>query len=143
MAGALDLFDEPGALDRLDFNELLGNLVLISPSKVEIGVKTVHGPKDVTVATLHVVDSAEPKVYLDAYIWPAVLQQQLRSTVGTGRYVLGRVIQGNAKPGQNAPWKLASPDDKEKGWGRKYLDQLNGNTIADPDDDTPPWEKKK
>jgi hypothetical protein len=138
-----DLFDDPGSTDKLDFNELLGELVLIKPSKVEIGVKTVHGAKDATVATLHVVESAEPKVYADTFIWPAALQGQLRSTVGTGRYVLGRVEQGHAKPGQNPPWKLAHPTDKDKIVARKYLDSLNGHDVADPDDDIPPWERKK
>jgi hypothetical protein len=143
MADAADLFDDPGTTDKLDFNELLGELVLISPSKVEIGIKTVHGPKDATIATVHVIEAAEPKVYVDSPVWPGVVQGQLRSIVGTGRYVLGRVEQGNAKPGQNPPWKLAKPTDKDKIKARKYLDGLNGHTIADPDDDIPPWEQKK
>jgi hypothetical protein len=70
-----------------------------------------------------------------------VVQSQLKQTIGTGKFVLGRVEQGNAKPGQNAPWRLATPTDKDRAMASKYLDGLTDERFAAADDDTPPWEK--
>jgi hypothetical protein len=54
--GATYAFEDPGSTTKLDFAELEGKLVLIQADRVEASIRTVHGPKDATVATLHVVD---------------------------------------------------------------------------------------
>ncbi len=141
----MDQFDNPGTATAIDLGELNGRLLLIKPSRVEVGVSTVLGAKDATVADVHVLDGPDPgEVLGEAFIWPRVLQAQLRSFVGTGRWCLGRLGQGVAKPGQNPPWKLADPTDTDKESARRYLDGLNVATPdnAAPDDDTPPWEKQ-
>jgi hypothetical protein len=139
-------FENPGTTTALDFDKLNGKLLLIKPQRVEVGVKTALGDKDATVADVHVVDGPG-EALPEAFIWPRVLQVQLRSFVGTGKFVLGRLGQGTAKPGQNPPWKLADPTDADKSSATQYLDRLNGSPIAAPDDtagddDPPPWEKK-
>ena len=104
------LIDSPGSTTAIGLEELKGRLLLLRPTRVEIGISTVLGPKDATVADVYVLDGEDSgRVYTQAYIWPKVLQVQLRPTVGTGRYCLGRLGQGVAKPGQSAPWKLADP----------------------------------
>src|SRR5206468_9674695 len=64
------------------------------------------------------------EVITDAYIWPRVLQAQLSRNVGTGKFVLGRLGQGTAKPGQNAPWKLTDATGTDQQVAQKYLDGL-------------------
>ena len=127
-----DQFENPGTTTAINLEELKGRLLLIKPSRVEVGVSTVLGNKDATVADVFVLDGADPGQLLgEAFIWPKVLQAQLRSTVSTGRYCLGRLGQGNAKPGQNPPWKLADPteDDREK--TRQYLAELDDSRLAE------------
>jgi hypothetical protein len=138
-----DLFDDPASASALDLTELNGRLLLIEPLRVETGVKTTLGEKDVTVVNLHELDGpSSGEVHEEAFVWPRVLQAQLRPKVGTGRYVLGRLGQGIAKPGQNAPWKLADATDADKELARKYLAGLAITApSAVPDDDPPPWEK--
>src|SRR6516225_11004041 len=138
-----DLFDNPGTTTAINLEELNGRLLLIKPSRVEVGVHTVLGDKDATVADVHVLDGPDPgELAKEAFIWPRVLQSQRRSKVGTGRFCLGRLGQGQAKPGQSAPWKLLDPTDDDKELARKYLAELTvreqlGATAA-PDDDPPP-----
>ncbi len=129
--------DNPGSASALDLHQLIGKLLLLKPSHVEVGVKTVLGEKDATVCDIHVVDGGEES-HLQTFIWPRVLQAQLRSTVGSGRWVLGRLGQGVAKPGQNAPWRLADPTDDDRKVAAKYLDAL-APVVSAPDNDAPPW----
>jgi hypothetical protein len=141
-----DLFDDPASASALDLTELNGRLLLVEPLRVETGIKTTLGEKDATVVNLHELDGPNSgEVHEEAFVWPRVLQVQLRSKVGTGRYVLGRLGQGVAKPGQNPPWKFAEATDDDKELARKYLAELkvrepSGTAVA-PHDDPPPWEK--
>jgi hypothetical protein len=130
-----DQFDNPGATTAINLADLKGRLLLLKPSRVETGISTVLGTKDATVVTVHVLDGTDSgQVYTEAFIWPKVLQMQLRPNVGTGRYYLGRLGQGLAKPGQNPPWNLDNPteDDREK--ARKYLAGLAAPPITTPDE---------
>jgi hypothetical protein len=135
-----DQFENPGTTTAINLEELKGRLLLIKPSRVEVGVSTVLGNKDATVADVHVLDGQDPGQLLgEAFIWPKVLQAQLRSTVSTGRYCLGRLGQGNAKPGQNPPWKLADPTEDDREVARKYLAELAAPPITAPDNDGCPF----
>jgi hypothetical protein len=133
-----DQFENPGTTTAINLEELNGRLLLIKPSRVEVSVATVLGNKDATVADVHVLDGADPGQLLgEAFIWPRVLQAQLRSTVSTGRYCLGRLGQGNAKPGQSPPWKLTDPTEDDREVARKYLTELAAPPITEPGDDGP------
>jgi hypothetical protein len=130
-----DQIDNPGTTTSIDLGELKGRLLLLKPSRVEVGISTVLGTKDATVAHVHVIDGNDPgQVYAEAFIWPKVLQAQLRPTVGTGRYCLGRLEQGLAKPGQNPPWKLADPTKDDHDKALKYLAELAAPAITTPDE---------
>jgi hypothetical protein len=135
-----DQFDNPGTTTALNLEQLLGALLLIKPSRVEANITTVRGPADATVADVHVLDGpSRGELFADAFVWARVLQSQLRSTVGTGRYVLGRLAQGIAKSGQTAPWILQDPTEPDKHLARKYLAELAASPITTPDngDDCP------
>lgn len=118
-----DLFDAPGsASGGLKWDDVQGNLVLVKPTGIEAGVQTTVGTKDVTVADVIVLDGpGAPTVYAGTFIFPRVMQGQLRANVGSGRYNLGRVGKGTAKPGQSAPWVLTDPTDADKAVARSYL----------------------
>ena len=52
------------------------------------------------------------RVYREAMIWPALVQQQLLGKIGTDEIVYGRVTQGlKLKPNQSPPWVIGEPDD--------------------------------
>ncbi|MBY0440965.1 MAG: hypothetical protein K2Q25_02320 [Mycobacteriaceae bacterium] len=138
-----DLFDAPASATGIDLKKLHGQLLLIKPLRIETNINTTLGPKDATVADVHTLDGdqaghMDPAVFL----WPKVLQSQIAANVGTGRYNLGRLTQGTAKPGQNAPWKLDDPTEADKERARKYLNSEKFKTNTAEAKTTPandPW----
>jgi hypothetical protein len=121
-------FADPAAPSSgISYAELQGSLLLVKVIYVEDHIPTVHtkpGEKNSAVrADVTVLDGpAAGQEYLDALIFPKVLQGQLKSRVG--QYVLGRLGQGVAKPGQSAPWMLEPATDEDK---RKAEAHLNGS----------------
>lgn len=102
--------------EGITWSELNGSLLLIDVLGVETGINTSLGAKDAVRANVAVLDGAQAGTeYPDALIFPKVLGSQLRARVG--QKVLGRLGQGQAKPGQSAPWLLseATPADQQVG----------------------------
>lgn len=127
---AEDEFDPSASAAALDLDAINGKLLLLKPTKIEEGVVTALGTKDATVADVAVLDGDDAVAVLngddatvlkDVFVWPKVLQAQLKPKVATGRYVLGRLGRGTAKPGQNAPWKLFEADDADKKVARAFI----------------------
>lgn len=117
-----DLFDAPGSATGLDLKEIEGRLLLIKPLSQETGINTALGEKDAVRADVTVLDGPDaPTEHVDILLFPRVLQGQVKSNIGTGRFNLGRLGKGIAKPGQQAPWKLADPTDADKDVARAYL----------------------
>lgn len=110
------MFSQPSAPSNgIRWADHLGKLVLVEPESYETGIKTVHGDKDAIKGRVSVLSGpAEAEVYDDALIFGGVLVSQLKNRMG--EKVLGRLAQGDAKPGQNPPWKLneASEEDIAK-----------------------------
>lgn len=113
-------FAEPAAPSGgLDFKTLNGSLLIIEVLSLEDHVPTVHtkpGEKSPAIrANVTVLDGATAgQVNEDTLIFPKILQSQLRSKVG--QKVVGRLGQGQGKPGQDPPWTLAvaTPEDYAK-----------------------------
>lgn len=98
----------------IPWNEVSGCLLLIDVKSVETGISTSFGEKDAVRADVAVLDGPQGGTeYPDCLVFPLVLKSQLTPRIGTK--VLGRVGQGNAKPGQKPPWMLteASPQDQQ------------------------------
>lgn len=103
-----------------------GRLLIVEPLAVESGIQTVHGLSDAVRANVFVLtgpDAAEE--FNDTLIFPKLLQSQTRGQIG--KKVVGRLEQGNKKPGQNPPWLIAeaTADDIEK--AKAFL---AGNTLT-------------
>lgn len=130
-----DLFDDPGAAEQLDLNSVDGRLLLIKPLSFKDKLTTTFGEKDAIEADVHVLDGDKAgRVYRGVYIFPLVLQGQLRGNVGTGRFNLGRLTRKTpSRPGTNPAWALTTASEEDKATARKYLaDKPADPAPADP-----------
>ncbi len=132
-------FDQPGTSTGLNFEELKGHLLLFTVDTLEHGIKTTFGDKD--AIRCDVVDLETGNTYHDTLVFPLALIGQLKESVG-GKRVLGRLGQGNAKPGQKPPWKLGEFTQAD---ADKATAHINGETAATiggtpaVEDDAPPF----
>lgn len=128
-----DLFDGPGSADTFKPVDHNGRLLLIKPKQHLTGVKTKdYGEKEAIEADVHILDGpAAGTVLRDARLFSLWLIGQTKGNVGTGRFNLGRLFQGEATKG-NPPWKMADPTDADKDLARRYIasDRYKQNTAA-------------
>jgi hypothetical protein len=121
-------FAAPAAAAGFRPEDYNGRLLLITPHKVEEGVKTAFGEKDAIRCDVVVLDGNDPgEEHADTLIFGLVLIGQLRSKLG--QRVLGRLGQGIAKAGQKPPWKLSEATDADQQTGLAYL---NRTSLASP-----------
>ncbi len=117
--------------DKMPLGDLLGALLLFTVKSLEEKVSTVHGPADAIKADVAVLDGPHKgNTYTDTLVFPKVLVSALKQSVGG--MVLGRLGQGNAKPGQSPPWILAAGTDDDKTTGEKYLAYVTTTSDAAP-----------
>lgn len=118
-----DEFEAPASAVGIKWDDYKGDLLLIAVKQVETGISTSFGPKDAVRADVTVLDgTAANEVFVDTLIFPSVLISQTRSAIG--KKVLGRLGQGQAKPGQKAPWRLIEATEEDKAVARAYLTQV-------------------
>jgi hypothetical protein len=125
----------PGG-DNLDYKVLNGALLLFTVSADQPDtMQTVNGDARPARADVAVLDGPRKgDIYQDALVFPRVLSNSLRPHAG--KLVLGRLGQGEAKPGKNPPWTLTPATDAEKETGRKYLEYAAAQAVQD---DEPPF----
>lgn len=123
-------FASPGtASGGLDLKTLNGRLLLVVVHSHEHGVKTSFGEKDPIRAAVTVLDGPEEgETFKDTLIFPSVLIGQLRSRVG--QKVLGRLGQGQAKSGQNAPWLLNEATDADVEVGKAWVAKNSAPAVV-------------
>jgi len=128
-------FTAPAAGGSYDLNEGLGHLVVVEPHTFEPDFPTKRGPADAIRVTIHDVTAGNTEE--DVLLFPKVLVSSLKPRIG--QKVLGRIGQGEPKPGQSAPWILtdASGDPQAVAQATAYLDAYARGQFAGPDD-TPP-----
>lgn len=115
-----DDFNSPSTATGIDYKAINGSLLLITVHALEEGIKTSFGETNAVRADVVVLDGdCKGETFADTLLFPRVLVSQTRSQIGSK--VLGRLGQGNAKPGQSAPWTLAEATDADKDVARKYL----------------------
>lgn len=87
-----------------------GALLLIEPLTFEPQVVTAFGAADAVKANVRVIDGAgAPDSYDETLIFPKLLVSQTKTQIGNK--IVGRLTQGQAKPGQSAPWLITSEVD--------------------------------
>jgi hypothetical protein len=133
-------FSNPATASGIQWEHLLGHLLLIEPSAVEKEIVTTFGAKEAVRADVTDLGdgvSTTVEEYPDALIFPGVLISQTRSLIG--EKVLGRLSQGTAKPGQKPPWRLDDATDTDIAVGVKYLDSRKGDPFTPPAQTAPPF----
>jgi hypothetical protein len=108
----------------IDWKNHKGNLLLIEALEDVQGIQTSFGAANAVRANVTVIDGATgAEEYDDCLVFPKVLASQLRKQIG-GKKVLGRLGQGNAKPGQSAPWLIEEASAEDVAKARAYLASL-------------------
>lgn len=132
-------FANPAAASGLPIQDLDGVLLLVEPFTQEHDVRTDYGPKDPIRGDVTALDGDYTgEVYADTLIFPLVLISQLKTRIG--QMVVGRLMQGVAKPGQKPPWKLADPTPADLKVAAAYVAARGQDTFAKPDTtDQPPF----
>jgi hypothetical protein len=88
--------------DSVKVADLNGHLLIVSPIEFKANIQTVNGLADAIEVNLIDLDTNEEH---NSVLWFNVaLKNALKPLIG--QKVLGRIGQGIAKPGKNAPWLL-------------------------------------
>lgn len=114
-----DEFDTAG--EYVAIKDLLGELVLFTPTEHVEEVQTDFGTKDAVVTDLVVLSQDGTPEYTDVMVFQGSLIGQLKRKIPNGRKLLGVIAQGEAKKGQNAPYILTAPTDEQAQAARDYL----------------------
>jgi hypothetical protein len=118
-----ETLNDPGSAAGINWTDLKGALLLFTVDSVEKDIDTMYGKSDAIRCDVVVLDGDQKdEDYTDMLVFPKVLQSQLRAKVG-GQKVLGRLGQGEAKKGQDPPWKLELATDADRKVGMAYLDR--------------------
>jgi hypothetical protein len=94
--------------DLFQPSDCLGHTMIVAPTEFIDHIQTVNtkpGEKSpaIRVNVVDFVDPDNPVVYRGA-LWFGVISGNLRRQVGS--FLAGRMGQGQASPGRNAPWQL-------------------------------------
>jgi hypothetical protein len=132
-------FDDPASFTSIDYHAQLGRLLLFQVLGVEQVHTVLDAPGETSTAVrvnLTVVDGPEAGTVIpDALVFPKVLVGQLRSR--TGRMVLGRLGQGEQRPGLNRSWVLNPATDADKATAEAALNRSRIQGAAAPAAATP------
>lgn len=113
-------FSGPASSSGINWADLKGALLLFTVTKQELDVQTTFGPADPIRADVAVLDGTEAGTeYADTLVFPKALIGQLKPKIG-GR-VLGRLGQGQSKPGQSPPWLIGDFTDADAKIATAYL----------------------
>lgn len=110
---------EPRSGDKIDLNTLNGSLLHIVVHEVVHDIDTTFGKSDAVRGDVAVLDGANKGQEMEGVLFfPRVLRSQLEQAVGES--VVGRLGQGEAKPGKSAPWRLNAPTAEDMAIGERY-----------------------
>jgi hypothetical protein len=100
----------PGG-DRFDKSEHEGRLLAVDVFEAVHGFQTRHGEAEGVRARVVVIDGDEPGSAFDDALVFGWLGEALQSNVG--QTVLGRLVRGEARSGNSAPWILEAPTETD------------------------------
>lgn len=118
-----DPFAPPPAPSGVKAADLQGRLLLIRPLSHERDILTSYGTTDAVRCTIAELDGPDAETtHEDVMLFGRGLVGQLRAALDSGvAMVLGRMGQGQAKPGQSAPWRLLDPTEQDATTARAFL----------------------
>lgn len=115
-----DDFGAPSSTTGIQWADHNGALLLIEPLGFEAAIPTQFGDSSAVRANVSVLDGTGANtVFKDTLIFPKVLQNQVKNS--ETKFVLGRLAQGEKKPGQSPPWKLTEATDGDKTTARTFI----------------------
>lgn len=117
----------------MDWKGLMLHLLIVFPYGVETH-STQWGEKQAVRCDIYDVDSGAK--FVDSLVFGTRMVSQLAGTP-TGKAVVGRVTQGQAKGGNNPPWLLDDPTPQDFERARAYL-AANAPRPVPPAGYTPP-----
>ena len=82
--------------------DLNGHLLIVTPLEYKTGINTVNGIAE--AIEVNIVDLDTNEEHNSILFFNVALRNALKPNIGNK--VLGRIGQGTAKPGKNAPWIL-------------------------------------
>jgi hypothetical protein len=82
--------------------DLNGHLLIVTPLEYKTGINTVNGMAE--AIEVDIVDLDTNEEHNSILFFNVALRNALKPNIGNK--VLGRIGQGTAKPGKNAPWIL-------------------------------------
>lgn len=119
------------ASDGVKWEELNGSLLIIKPTAAETGIKTSYGESEAVRADVYAIDGPQAgSEHADTLVFPKILQSQLKPRIG--QVVIGRLGQGNAKPGQSAPWILQDATDADIQTGVAAWEKIQQGQFTAP-----------
>lgn len=130
-----DEFDTASAYVAM--KDLVGDLVLFTPTEHVKEVPTDFGEKDAVVTDLVVLSQEGTPEYLDVMVYQGKLIGRLKRKIRDNRKLLGVIAKEEPKKGQEAAYILLEPDEAQMQMARDYL---AGRTVAAataPADDDP------
>lgn len=118
----VDDLDPKGPSDGARIADMVGELLLVTPTAIRRDMKTSQGVSDAVVADIVVLNEDKPKksvVHKDALIFQSVLVGTLREKIGVGR-VAAKLVKGEARNGNSAPY-LFEKSDEAKAAARVWI----------------------
>lgn len=134
-AAALGITVAGAGGDQFVNKEHVGDLLLITPKSIEVGMATSAGVTDAARATVVVLDERQPgkasAVYDDTLVFGKVVVSQLKRALAEKQRALGRLISDEAakKPGQTAPFRLAPVDQPQLELAVAYVNAASVASI--------------
>lgn len=122
-------FAQPSAPSSgIKWESFKGSLLLIDPKELRPGIQTTFGEADAVEADVHVIDGpGAGESYDSTLVFPKLLAAQLKNQIG--QRVLGRLGQGQGKPGQSPPWILSEASTADIAKAEAWVAQRAASSV--------------
>lgn len=137
MAGKQIVSAAPGG-EGIQWSDLKGKLLVVEPLDIEHMVTQFSKgvEQECVRANVYAVlskDGSKSESFEDTLIFPKVLISQTKRQIGS--YVVGKLGQGEAKSGQDAPWKMEEANDAQLKAANAFLTSRSVTSAGDGGDD--------
>lgn len=111
----------PGSGEKI--TDFLGELVLVRPHELVVGIQTKRGPADAIRADVVVLTGDQQGHKAEnILIFQIALKRDLTRILEDGhKWLLGRLEMGQEKPGKNAPYVFNRPTEADAVLARQWM----------------------